>query len=66
MMTLGRIEMEKFNGTNYFNLWRIKLKAWLVHQGLLDAIFINRVKALSMNDNANARESMMKAHSALL
>ncbi|KAF3960825.1 hypothetical protein CMV_014492 [Castanea mollissima] len=33
-----RFEIEKFNGKNDFNLWRVKMRALLVQQGLWKAL----------------------------
>lgn len=55
MMSLGKLEMEKFNGLNDFNLWRIKMKAWLVHQRLLDAILRQPLEAFVENENVKPR-----------
>ena len=32
------MEVDKFTGSNDFTLWRLKMKALLVHQGLADGI----------------------------
>lgn len=32
-MATTKFELYKFNGDNDFNMWRIKMKALLVHQG---------------------------------
>lgn len=33
-MATPKLEVEKFTGENDFHLWRLKMKALLVHQGL--------------------------------
>ena len=33
-----KYEIDKFNGRNDFNLWRLKMRALLVQQGLLKAL----------------------------
>lgn len=33
-MAIAKFELDKFNRDNEFNLWRIKMKTLLVHQGL--------------------------------
>lgn len=33
-----KFNIEKFTGENNFGLWRIKMKVFLVHQGLEDAL----------------------------
>ena len=35
---MARFEAKKFTGKNDFGLWRIKMKALLVQQGLADAL----------------------------
>ena len=37
-MATPKIDLEKFNGKNDFNMWKVKMKALLVTQGLGDAI----------------------------
>lgn len=37
-MVAPKIDLEKFNGRNDFNTWKVKMKALLVTQGLGDAI----------------------------
>ncbi|KAH9680944.1 hypothetical protein KPL71_026750 [Citrus sinensis] len=37
-MTSPKLEVEKFIGENDFHLWRLKMKALLVHQGLDEAL----------------------------
>ena len=38
LMAMARYETKKFNGKSDFGLWRIKMKALLIHQGLADAL----------------------------
>lgn len=33
-----KYDIEKFNGNNDFGLWRIKMRAILIQQGLMDAL----------------------------
>jgi len=33
-----KFDIDKFTGDNDFSLWRIKMKALLVHQGLEEAL----------------------------
>ncbi|KAJ0045199.1 hypothetical protein Pint_06056 [Pistacia integerrima] len=35
---MPKFEVEKFDGTNDFSIWRIKMRALLTHQGLLAAL----------------------------
>ncbi|KAH9767149.1 hypothetical protein KPL71_011170 [Citrus sinensis] len=37
-MAAPRIDLEKFNGKNDFNMWKVKMEALLITQGLGDAI----------------------------
>ena len=37
-MAMAKMEVDKFTGSNDFTLWRLKMKALLVHQGLSDGI----------------------------
>ena len=37
-MATPKIDLEKFNGKNDFNMWKIKMEALLITQGLGDAI----------------------------
>ncbi|KAI0527473.1 hypothetical protein KFK09_003074 [Dendrobium nobile] len=64
IMLMQRFEIDKFKKKNDFSLWRIKMKALLVHQGLSDAIFEENLAAFT--DMAKAREIQLKAHSISL
>ena len=64
-MGTAKFEVEKFTGSNDFGLWRLKMRALLVHQGLEDAL-----KGLSglpetMSDQ-DKNVLMEKAHNALI
>ena len=37
-MGTTKFEVEKFTGSNDFDLWRLKMRAMLVHQGLDNAL----------------------------
>ena len=37
-MASSKVDIEKFTGKNDFNMWKIKMKALLITQGLGDAI----------------------------
>jgi len=37
-MGLAKYEVEKFTGQNDFGLWRLKMRALLVQQGLVEAL----------------------------
>uniref|UniRef100_A0A803P852 CCHC-type domain-containing protein n=1 Tax=Cannabis sativa TaxID=3483 RepID=A0A803P852_CANSA len=55
----------KLNGANDFRLWRIRMKAFLVHQGVYQAIDKEELKELR-NDKKKIKEIETKAHSAIL
>ena len=38
MMGSTKYDIEKFSGKNDFGIWRIKMRAILVQQGLVDAL----------------------------
>ena len=63
-MSLPKFDIEKFNGENDFNLWRLKMRAILVHQGLEDA-FEGEDKMLDTLTESVKREILRKAHSKL-
>ncbi|KAL1564721.1 Integrase catalytic domain-containing protein [Salvia divinorum] len=69
-MATARFDVEKFNGKNDFGLWRIKMKAMLVHQGLADAIRgDSKEKGVVDGDERSAFkkvEIMERAHSAII
>ena len=66
---MPRMEAEKFTGHNDFGLWRIKMKALLIQQGLADAI---KSKSPVIEEGvdekvaAKKREIWEKAHSAIV
>uniref|UniRef100_A0A803QE97 Reverse transcriptase Ty1/copia-type domain-containing protein n=1 Tax=Cannabis sativa TaxID=3483 RepID=A0A803QE97_CANSA len=62
-MAVARFEMDKFNGTNNFNLWRIKMKAFLVHQGIHEALDKEAMKLIE--DKKKKLEIELKAYSAI-
>lgn len=37
-MATQKVDLEKFNGRNDFNMWKVKIEALLVTQGLGDAL----------------------------
>lgn len=65
-MSFGKMEIEKFSGTNNFNLHRIKMRALLIDKGLGDAITTASLQAFADNDRVKAEDVMMKAYSTLL
>ncbi|KAL8537666.1 hypothetical protein ACS0TY_012700 [Phlomoides rotata] len=60
-MVTTRFDIEKFSGKTDFGLWRIKMKALLVHQGLADAL-----KDDSSSAAVERAKMMEKAHSAIV
>ena len=63
-MASTKFEVNKFMGENNFNLWRIKMKAILVRQGLTTTI--SREELVSMIDTSKATIIQEKALSAIL
>ena len=63
-MASTKFEVDKIMGENNFSLWRIKMKALLVHQGLAAAI--SREELAAMIDTSKAASIQEKAHSAIL
>ncbi|KAL8499894.1 hypothetical protein ACS0TY_019780 [Phlomoides rotata] len=71
-MVTTRFVIEKFYGKMDFGLWRIKMKALLVHQGLTYALkydlgesSITNVEE-SSSDAAERAKMMEKAHNAII
>lgn len=63
-MATAKFDLDKFNGENDFNLWRIKMKALMVHQGISAAISMEEISA---TENKKLQmEIQSKAHSALI
>uniref|UniRef100_A0A803NT26 CCHC-type domain-containing protein n=1 Tax=Cannabis sativa TaxID=3483 RepID=A0A803NT26_CANSA len=60
----AKFDIEKFDGKNDFSLWRVKMRALLVQQGIQDAI-LGDDKIRDKTD-AEKSELMEKAHSALI
>lgn len=65
-MSLGKLKTEEFNGSIDFNLLRIKMEAWMVHKGLLEANSRQGLVVITKNDRMKAKVLMLKAYSALL
>uniref|UniRef100_A0A803Q7M7 Retrovirus-related Pol polyprotein from transposon TNT 1-94 n=1 Tax=Cannabis sativa TaxID=3483 RepID=A0A803Q7M7_CANSA len=63
-MSFARFEVDKFNGEIYFGLWRIKMKALLVHQGISEAL--NADDLNNINDEKTKKDTESKAHSAII
>ena len=64
-MAGAKFDVEKFNGENDFNLWRMKMKALLVHQGLGKALE-GRGKLPASLTKDEKDEILDKAHSTIL
>lgn len=64
-MAAAKFETEKFNGKNDFGIWRIKMKALLVQQGLAAAL--GGEEKLPTSLSAEAKETLLeKAHSTII
>ncbi|KAK2989461.1 hypothetical protein RJ640_023619 [Escallonia rubra] len=60
-----KYDLEKFDGSNNFSLWRIKMHDVLIQQGLLKALKGNQRLPETMS--ADEKEDMLeRAHSALI
>lgn len=64
-MSSTKFEAEKFSGKNDFALWKIKMKALLVQQGLADALKGEKGFLEKMTEQQKD-EIMEKAHSAII
>ena len=64
-MGTAKFEVEKFTGSNDFGLWRLKMRALLVHQGLDDALKGMSGLPETMSDQ-DKKDLMQKAHSAII
>lgn len=68
-MAASRFDFEKFTGRNDFGLWKVKMRAMLVQQGLWDAM---KYEQPGKEDDLEDKEvikkldKMEKAHSALM
>ena len=60
-----KFEVEKFDGRNDFNLWRVKMRALLVQQGLSKSLKGIEALPTTMYNEEND-ELMEKAHSTIL
>ncbi|KAL8512133.1 hypothetical protein ACS0TY_018548 [Phlomoides rotata] len=67
-MVSTRFDIEKFSGKTDFGIWRIKMKALLVHQGLADALKDDSsTRGEESSSAATERVKMMeKAHNAII
>lgn len=68
----ARLEAEKFTGKNDYGLWKMKIRAILVHQGLaavlapVDADGKGKVAALDEKAQSKLDEMRLMAHSAVI
>ncbi|KAL8472655.1 hypothetical protein ACS0TY_029751 [Phlomoides rotata] len=60
-----KLDVEKFTGTNDFGLWKVKMKALLVHHGLASALKSNEGEESSATMSKRV-EILEKAHSAII
>uniref|UniRef100_A0A803P371 Zinc finger, CCHC-type n=1 Tax=Cannabis sativa TaxID=3483 RepID=A0A803P371_CANSA len=67
-MDAARFEIDKFNRTNDFRLWRIKMKALLVYNGISEAIDEESLKEIAdeKKKKKKKKEIKTKAHNAIL
>ncbi|KAL5798927.1 hypothetical protein ACOSQ2_003747 [Xanthoceras sorbifolium] len=65
LMAIAKFDVKKFNGENAFSLWRVKIRALLVHQGLAKALKGKDALPKSMSDK-DKDDILEKAHSAIL
>lgn len=64
-MTATKFDAEKFTGKNDFGLWRIKMKAMLVQQGIADALKGKNGLSEKLTDEQK-EEILLKAHSVII
>ena len=66
-MGTSKFEVEKFTGENDFHLWRLKMRALLVHQGLEETLGDPRSeKKPSKFNDEEMQDALDKAHSTLI
>ena len=64
-MGSAKYEVEKFTGQNDFGLWRLKMRALLVQQGLVEALD-GEAKLKKMMVDGDKKALVQKAHSAII
>lgn len=64
-MEMTKFNIERFNGKNDFGLWRMKMRAILVQQGLEEALEGERKLPATLSDKEK-QKIMKKAHSAII
>ncbi|KAH9770981.1 hypothetical protein KPL71_012549 [Citrus sinensis] len=66
-MGSARLKVEKFTGENDFHLWRLKMRALLVHQGLDEALVEeSSSKKLRKVSDEDLHDVLDRAHSAII
>nr|GEY18037.1 retrovirus-related Pol polyprotein from transposon TNT 1-94 [Tanacetum cinerariifolium] len=64
-MSSHKFDLEKFNGSNDFTLWKVKMRALLIQQGFAVALE-GEDKFLKDTNEEVKKETMTKAHSTIL
>nr|KYP70225.1 Retrovirus-related Pol polyprotein from transposon TNT 1-94 [Cajanus cajan] len=64
-MSSYKFDIDKFNGSNDFTLWKLKMKAVLVHQGCAAALEAADKLRITMTDDEK-KAMLEKAHSLIL
>ncbi|KAJ0522195.1 putative RNA-directed DNA polymerase [Helianthus annuus] len=64
-MVPTKFELEKFDGRNDFSLWRVKMRALLVHNGVVDALKGEDKLPEGLTDKEK-KDMLEKAHSAII
>ncbi|KAH9696398.1 hypothetical protein KPL71_023151 [Citrus sinensis] len=66
-MAIQKLDVEKFTGENDFHLWRLKMRALLVHQGIEEVLEDPRTsKKISKVKDEDIQKAMDKAHNTII
>ncbi|KAH9770027.1 Integrase catalytic domain-containing protein [Citrus sinensis] len=66
-MAIQKLDVEKFAGENDFHLWRLKMRALLVHQGIEEVLEDPRTsKKISKVKDEDMQDAMDKAHNTII
>lgn len=65
MASTTKFKVKKFNGRNDLSLWRVKVKALFVQQGLEDALE-SRLSTMTVEEEKKWKSLQAKAHSAII
>lgn len=66
-MATQKLDVEKFTGENDFHLWRLKMRALLVHLGIEEVVEDARnSKKISKIKDEDMQDAMDKAHSTII